>query len=75
MCATSGKAVQKTGQFFSRFFQEVLIPNCRLRGIEEPHAPSFFKTLVEDNMRARFVQDTNSFEYPDAELTVQMYIR
>jgi len=34
-----------------------------LCGIAESHAPSFFHTLVEDNTRARFVQDTNSFKY------------
>jgi hypothetical protein len=59
------QSVKKTGQFFSQFINQVAIPNCRSRGIEEPHAPSFFKTLVEDNTRARFVQDTNSFGYPD----------
>jgi hypothetical protein len=29
----------------------------------EPHVPSFFGTLVQDNLRARFVQDISSFEY------------
>ena len=29
----------------------------------EPHAPSFFDTLVEDNLRARYVQDIRSMEY------------
>ena len=28
-----------------------------------PHAPSFFDTLVQDNLRARYVQDISSFEY------------
>jgi hypothetical protein len=46
-----------------RFFLEVAIPNCRSRGIAEPRAPSFFGTLVEDNTRARFVQDIKSIEY------------
>ncbi len=49
------QSVKKTGQFFSQFINQVAIPNCRSRGIEEPHAPSLFKTLVEDNTRARFV--------------------
>ena len=34
-----------------------------LRGIVEPHGPSFFDTLVEDNLRARYVQDISTFEY------------
>jgi hypothetical protein len=34
-----------------------------LLGIAEPRAPSFFGTLVQDNMRARYVQDISSFEY------------
>ena len=38
-------------------------PNCILRGIVAPCAPSFFETLVEDNLRARYVQDISSFEY------------
>ena len=38
-------------------------PNCILRGIVAPRAPSFFETLVEDNLRARYVQDISSFEY------------
>ena len=29
----------------------------------EPHVPSFFGTLVQDNLRARYVQDISSFEY------------
>ena len=58
-------SVKKTGQFFSRFFNQVAIPNCRLCGIEQPHAPSFSNTLVKYNIRARFVQDTSSLEYPD----------
>ena len=29
----------------------------------EPRAPSFFGTLVQDNLRARYVQDISSFEY------------
>ena len=36
-----------------------------MRGIAEPHAPSFFNTLVEDNLRARYVQDISSIEYYD----------
>jgi len=40
-----------------------VIPNCILRGIAEPRAPSFFGTLVQDNLRARYVQDISSFEY------------
>ena len=51
--------------FFSRFFREVVIPNCRSRGIEKPHAPSFFELLVEDSMRARFMQNTSSLKYED----------
>jgi len=40
-----------------------VIPKCILRGIAEPHAPSFFGTLVQDNLRARYVLDISSFEY------------
>jgi hypothetical protein len=29
----------------------------------EPRGPSFFNTLVEDNLRARYVQDISTFEY------------
>jgi hypothetical protein len=57
------QSVKKTGLFFRRFFQEVAIPRCRSHGIAEPRAPSFFGTLVQDNLRARYVQDISSFEY------------
>ena len=58
------KSVRKTGRFVRRFFRDVARPNCILRGIAEPqHAPSFFDTLVQDNLRARYVQDIRSFEY------------
>ena len=60
---TVSQSVQKTGHFLRRFFLEVASPNCILRGIVEPHAPSFFDTLVEDNLRARYVQDISTFEY------------
>jgi hypothetical protein len=57
------QSVKETGRFLRRFFLQVAIPNCILRGIVEPHAPSFFDTLVEDNLRARYVQDIRSMEY------------
>ena len=34
-----------------------------MRGIAEPRAPSFFGTLVQDNLRARYVQDISLFKY------------
>jgi hypothetical protein len=46
-----------------RFFLEVARPSCILRGIVEPHGPSFFDTLVQDNLRARYVQDISSFDF------------
>jgi hypothetical protein len=60
---TVSKSVKKTGHFVRRFFLDVASPNCILRGIVEPCAPSFFDTLVEDNLRARYVQNIRSMEY------------
>ena len=39
-----------------------------MRGIAEPRAPSFFGTLVQDNLRARYVQDISLFEYSSVRL-------
>ena len=36
---------------------------CILHGFAEPRAPSFSGTLIQDNLRARYVQDICSFEY------------
>jgi hypothetical protein len=60
---TVSQSAKDTGRFLRRFFLEVARPNCILRGIVEPHGPSFFDTLVQDNLRARYVQDISSFEY------------
>ena len=60
---TVSKSVKNTGRFFRRYFGEVVRPNCTLRGIVAPRTPSFFETLVEDNLRARYVQDIRSFQY------------
>jgi hypothetical protein len=60
---TVSQSAKDTGRFLKRFFLRVVIPNCILRGIAEPRAPSFFETLVQDNLRARYVQDISSFEY------------
>jgi hypothetical protein len=60
---TVSQSAKDTGRFLRRFFLRVVIPNCILRGIAEPRAPSFFETLVQDNLRARYVQDISSFEY------------
>ena len=60
---TVSQSVKKTGRFLRRFFHEVVSPNCIWRGIAEPRAPFFFDTLVEDNLRARYVQYISSFEY------------
>ena len=57
------QSVKKTGRFVRRFFLDAASPNCILRGIAEPRAPSFFDTLVEDNLRARYVQNIRSMEY------------
>jgi hypothetical protein len=60
---TVSQSAKDTGRFLKRFFLRVVIPNCILRGIAEPRAPSFFDTLVQDNLRARYVQDIRSMEY------------
>jgi hypothetical protein len=60
---TVSQSAKDTGRFLRRFFLEVASPNCILRGIVEPRGPSFFDTLVEDNLRARYVQDISTFEY------------
>ena len=60
---TVSQSAKDTGHFLRRFFLQVASPNCILRGIVEPHGPSFFDTLVEDNLRARYVQDISTFEY------------
>jgi hypothetical protein len=57
------QSAKDTGRFLRRYFLQVAIPNCILRGIAEPRAPSFFDTLVQDNLRARYVQDIRSMEY------------
>jgi hypothetical protein len=57
------QSAKDTGLFLRRFFLEVASPNCILRGIVEPRGPSFFDTLVEDNLRARYVQNIRSMEY------------
>jgi hypothetical protein len=49
-------SVKKTGSFLLQFINEVVIPTCSSRGILVPHIPSFFDTLVKDNLRARYVQ-------------------
>ena len=51
------RSVKETCLFLRRFFREVVIPRCRSRGIAEPHSPSFFGTLVRENLRARYVED------------------
>ena len=56
------QSVKETGRFLRQIFIDLASPNCILRGIAEPHAPSFFDTLVEDNLRARYVQNSTSFE-------------
>jgi hypothetical protein len=60
---TVSQSVKDTGRFLRRFFLQVASPNCILRGIVEPRRSSFFDTLVEDNLRARYVQDIRTFEY------------
>jgi hypothetical protein len=60
---TVSQSAKDTGRFLRRFFLQVASPNCILRGIVEPRGPSFFDTLVEDNLRARYVQDIRTFEY------------
>ncbi len=60
---TVSQSVKETGLFIRRFFLEVVIPRCRSRGFAEPCAPFFFGTLVQDNLRDRYVQDISSFEY------------
>jgi hypothetical protein len=60
---TVSQSVKDTGRFLRRFFLQVASPNCILRGIVEPRGPSFFDTLVEDILRARYVQDISTFEY------------
>jgi hypothetical protein len=63
---TVSKSVKKTGCFLRRLFLDVVSPNCTiLRGIAKPRAPSFFDTLVEDNLRARYVQNISFMEYYD----------
>jgi hypothetical protein len=60
---TVSKSAKDTGRFLRQFFLEVASHNCILRGIVEPRGPSFFDTLVEDNLRARYVQNIRSMEY------------
>jgi hypothetical protein len=60
---TVSQSAKDAGRFLRQFFLQVASPNCILRGIVEPRGPSFFDTLVEDNLRARYVQDIRTFEY------------
>jgi hypothetical protein len=60
---TVSQSAKDTGLFLRLFFLQVASPNCILRGIVEPRGSSFFDTLVEDNLRARYVQDIRTLEY------------